>query len=167
MAIPQKRADALLHYTRTVKKKGLRSFLGSGSFYRRYVQLLANNTAVLSPATSKPAPAKVVWTEMESTFQNICQSVSLSCVLTIPLPEDHMSIVTDSSGSGIGVVLQFERVSGWKPPSTPGRLGSQSRGIPPQNWEALALVETVRHFDYYLYWKAFTAFTDHQPLFLF
>jgi len=30
--------------------------------------------------------------------------------------------------------------------------------------EALALVETIGHFDYYLYRKMFTAFTDHKLL---
>jgi len=30
--------------------------------------------------------------------------------------------------------------------------------------EALALVETIAHFAYYLYGKEFTAFTDHKPL---
>jgi len=30
--------------------------------------------------------------------------------------------------------------------------------------EALALVETVRHFGYYLYGKEFVAYTDHKPL---
>ena len=30
--------------------------------------------------------------------------------------------------------------------------------------EALALVETVKHFSYYLYGKIFTVFTDHKPL---
>ena len=30
--------------------------------------------------------------------------------------------------------------------------------------EALALVETISHFGYYLYGRQFTAFTDHRPL---
>ena len=30
--------------------------------------------------------------------------------------------------------------------------------------EALALVETIRHFAYYLYGRPFQAFTDHKPL---
>ena len=53
MAVPEKRAQALLNYTRPMMKRGLRSFLGAVSFYRRYVRLLASDTATLSPATSK------------------------------------------------------------------------------------------------------------------
>ena len=115
ITIPDKRVQALLRYTKPTTKKGLRSFLGAVSFYRRYVELLATDTAVLSPATSKLAPAKVSWTEdMESAFHNIRKSVSAACLLTIPLPEDTMSIVTDASGSGIGGVLQVLRGSEWE-----------------------------------------------------
>ena len=166
MTIPQKRAEALFHYTRPTIKKGLRSFLGGVSFYRWYMQLLATDTCVLSPPTSKLAPAKVTWTEdMEAAFHNICESVSKSCLLTIPLPKDTMSIVTDASGSGIGRVLQVKRDSGWEAADFYSR---QTRGLKQQysatELEALALVETVRHFGYYLYGKVFTAFTDHKPL---
>ena len=166
MTIPDKRVQALLRYTKPTTKKGLRSFLGAVSFYRRYVELLATDTAVLSPATSKLAPAKVSWTEdMESAFHNIRKSVSAACLLTIPLPEDTMSIVTDASGSGIGGVLQVLRGSEWEAAAFYSR---QTRGAEQRysatELEALALVETVRHFGYYLYGKQFTAITDHKPL---
>ena len=166
MTIPDKRVEALRTYTRPTTKKGLRSFLGAVSFYRRYVQLLAKDTAVLSPATSKLAPAKVSWTgDMESAFHHICESVSNYCILTIPLPEDTMSIVTDASGSGIGGVLQVMRKGEWEAAAFYSR---QTRG-PEQRYsatelEALALVETVRNFGYYLYGKKFVAYTDHKPL---
>ena len=52
---------------------------------------------------------------MELAFNNIRKSVCNSCILTIPLPEDTMSIVTDASGSGIGGVVQIKRDTGWEP----------------------------------------------------
>ena len=85
--------------------------------------------------------------------------------LQLPLPEDTMSIVTDASESGIGGVLQVKRETGWEAAAFYSR---QTRG--PDNrysateLEALALVETVRHFGYYLYGKEFVAYTDHKPL---
>ena len=60
MCIPSQRVEALKQYTRPTTKKGLRSFLGSISFYRRYVELLKSETAVLSPSTAKLAPTKVL-----------------------------------------------------------------------------------------------------------
>ena len=166
MSISDKRAEALLGYTRPTTKKGLHSFLGAISFYRRYVELLASDTAVLSPATSKLAPSKVLWTEeMESAFIHIRECISKACILTIPLPEDDMSIVTDASGLGIGGVLQVRRYSKWEAAAFYSR---QTRGAEQRysatELEALTLVETIRHFGYYLYGKEFVSFTDHKPL---
>ena len=153
--IPDKRAEAILKYSKPTTKRGLRSFLGAVSFYERYVKLLAADTAILSPATSKVAPAKILWTlVMESAFHSICKSVAHACMLTIPLPEYQMSIVTDASGKGIGGVLPVLRDGEWEAAAFYSR---QTRG-PEQRYsatelEALALVESIRHFSYYLYGK--------------
>ena len=107
MSIPQHRVKALVDYAKPVTKKGLRSFLGAIGFYRRYVELLAAQTAILSPLTSKLAPSRVVWTEEgELAFQHIRTCIAQACKLCIPLPEDVYSVVTDASGLGIGGVLQ-------------------------------------------------------------
>ena len=81
--------------------------MGAIGFYRKYVELLATQTAVLSPLTSKLAPSHVVWTDdHELAFHNICTYISNACTLCIPLPENVYSIATDASGLGIGEVLQ-------------------------------------------------------------
>jgi len=59
MSVPQHRIRALSEYTLPTTKKGLRAFLGSIGFYRRYVQKLADQTAVLIPLTAKQAPQPV------------------------------------------------------------------------------------------------------------
>jgi len=56
MALPAHRAEAFKSYTRPTSKKGLRSFLGAVSFYRRYIHQLASQTAKLTPLTSKDVP---------------------------------------------------------------------------------------------------------------
>ena len=160
MTILDHRVQCLANYSRPVTKKGIRSFLGAISFYRRYVDLLAKETAVLSPSTSKLAPSRVLWTkEMELAFTNICELISNTCKLTIPLPEDVMSLVTDASSLGIGGVLRWEAAAIYS---------RQTRGAEQRysatELEALALVESVKHFAYYLYGKCFKVYTDHQPL---
>jgi len=73
MSLPSHRAEALSTYTQPTTKRGLRAFLGAIGFYRRYVQRLASQTAILTPLTSKAAPSKVVWTqEGERAFSTIC-----------------------------------------------------------------------------------------------
>jgi len=107
MSLPAHRAEAFMNYTKPTSKKGLRSFLGAVSFYRRYIHQLASHTAKLTPLTSKFAPAKVIWSrEGELAFYTIVKMICSTCQLCIPLPEDKYSIVSDASGLGIGGVLQ-------------------------------------------------------------
>ena len=49
MSVPAHRAEALGKYNKPVTKRGLRAFLGSVGFHRRYVELLAKHTAILTP----------------------------------------------------------------------------------------------------------------------
>ena len=56
MSIPEHRTTALQNYSRPRSKKGLRAFLGSVGFYRRYLPKLADWTSVLTPKTSRQAP---------------------------------------------------------------------------------------------------------------
>ena len=166
MSIPQHRVEALAAYTKPCTKKGLRSFLGAVGFYRRYVEQLAEQTAVLTPLTSKLAPSRVVWTEeRELAFSTICMHISQACTLCIPLPEDIFSLVTDASGLGIGAVLQVWRDEQWEAAAFYSRQtkGAEQR-YSATELEALALVESIKHFSYYLYGKTFTVYRDHKPL---
>ena len=128
------------------------------------MELFTSETAILSPSTSKLAFSKVLWTrEMESAFHAICKCISNASVLTIPLPEDAMS------GNGC-----FR--SGYRrcATGTQGRqeaaafYSCQTRGAEQRysaaELEALALFETIRHYEYYLYDNTFCAFTDHKSL---
>ena len=106
-SVPDHRSKAIAAYTKPSTKKGMRAFLGMVSYYRKFMKRLAEQTAVSSPATSKAAPNKVVWSgDMEDAFVVIRKSICVACILTIPLPEDTFSLVTDASGRGIGGVLQ-------------------------------------------------------------
>ena len=103
MSVPKHRIEALANYERPTTKKGLRAFIGSISFYRRYVQHLAKQTAILTPLTTKQAPQRVEWmVEGERAFTCICNFFCDTSVLCIPIPSDIFSIVTDASGRGIG-----------------------------------------------------------------
>ena len=165
MSIPQHRVEALAVYTKPCTKKGLRSFLGAVEFYRRYVEQLAEQTAVLTPLTSKLAPSRFVWTEERELTFSKCMHISQACTLCIPLPEDVVSLVTDASGLGIGAVLQVWRDEQWEAMAF---YSQQTKAVEQRysatELEALALVESIKHFSYYLYGKTFTVYTDHKPL---
>ena len=50
MSVTQHRVESLATYTKHTTKKGLRAFLGSVGFYRRYLELLAEHIAVFTPS---------------------------------------------------------------------------------------------------------------------
>ena len=166
ISIPESRVRVLRDYIRPRSKKGLRTFLGMVSFYRRYINMLAEHTAALSPATAKSESSVVEWTEERSkAFHAICKLVCDSCVLEIPLPQDEFSLVTDASGFGLGAVLQVKRKEGWTAAAFYSRqMRGPERRYSASELEALAVVESVRHFSPYLYGQKFIVFTDHKPL---
>ena len=98
---------------------------------------------------------------MEQSFRNICKCIAMSCSLTILLPEDNFSLVIDSSGRGIGGALQVRRDGEWVAAAYYSR---QTRGAERRysttELEALAVVESILHFSYYLYGKEFEVMTE-------
>ena len=87
---------------RPMTKNGLIAFLGAIGFYRRYVELLAEHTAVLSSLMAKLAPSKIVWTEeSELASTTICKCILDCYSLCVLLPEHVFSEVTDASGLGV------------------------------------------------------------------
>ena len=153
-------------FYRRYAKKGLRSFLRSVGFYRRYAKQLAKQTALLTPHTLKQAPSRVEWNkEGEDAFKSILCIMSHTTALCIPLPSDEFSVVTDASGLGIGGVLQVKRQGEWMPAAYFSRqLKGHEQRYSATEIEALAIMETVKHFNYYLYGRRFNVFTDHKPL---
>jgi len=91
--------------------------------------------------------------------------ISNVCQLCIPLPEDKYSIVTDASGLSIGGVLQVRRDDRWEAAAFFSRqLKGAEQRYSATEMEALAVVESINHFAYYLYGHQFDVYTDHRPL---
>ena len=166
MSVPEHRCTALAKYTKPRTKKGLRAFLGSVGFYRRYLAQLANWTSILTPKTSKQAPPIVEWTgEDKVAFNNICMLFCDELTLCVPVLDDVLSIVSDALGRGIGGVLQVKRKEEWWPAAYFSRqLRGAEHRYSATELEELALTETIRHVSYHLYGLHFKAYTDHKPL---
>ena len=166
ISIPNRRVEAIRSFVRPRTKKFLRLFLGLVSFYQRYVDMLAKDTATLSPATARTAPNVVVWTsEMDTAFDNICESVCNAGTLVIPLPQEEFSLITDASGQGMGAVLQVRWEGEWEAVTFYSRqTNGPERRYSASKLEALVVVEAIQHFTLYLYGKRFVVFTDHRPL---
>ena len=61
LAVPQYRVEALAGYIKPKTAKDMRSFLGTMSYYRKFIDGYANYSSLLSPSMSKKAPREVQW----------------------------------------------------------------------------------------------------------
>ncbi len=164
IGIPEARVRAMREYRKPITRKQLRAFLGSIGYYRDFIPNFADHSCHLTPATSLTAPRMIAWSEqMTRAFGELKSLLCNACVLFIPQKQDQLKIYTDASGGGIGGCLHVVRGIKELPVAFYSR---QLRG-PEQRYsvtelESLAIVETVRHFDYYVSGAHVDVVTDHR-----
>jgi transposase InsO family protein len=149
-------------------KKELRSFLGTLSFYRRFVPYFAE---IASPLTDRLKGSRK--SELAISWDNTCQEAftklkeSLTCkpVLKAPAFDQKFEIYTDASDYGIAAVLtQLEE-------DTPKPVSFYSRKLLPRekNYstiekELLAIMASLDTFRVYVGFGPVTIHSDHKPL---
>ena len=102
LAVPEARAKAMQDYILPKTKKGLRSLLGSISYYRKFIPNMADYTAKLTPAMAKAAPSQIQWEEdKRDAFYHLRSVLVNVCVLNVPAPGDEFVLQTDASLRGI------------------------------------------------------------------
>jgi transposase InsO family protein len=152
----------------------LRSFLGTASYYRRFVAGFATIAAPLHGLTC--AKAKFEWSpDCQDAFDHLKETLCEAPVLAFPVPNANFVLDTDASEYGVGAVLsqlipcgsnekgeeQYEeRVIGYASRS----LNVHERRYCTTRKELLAVVWFVRHFRPYLYGRKFFVRTDHASL---
>src|ERR1700755_397230 len=134
------------------------------SYYRKFIKDFSKICAPLTNLTKKYS--KFVWSDLENeAFNKIKELLSTSPILIHPDFNVPFKLHTDVSDLAIGAFLTQE-IDGIDRP-----VAYFSRKLTPQETrysvterEALAIVKSVKHFDYYLYEHKFTIISDHQPL---
>ena len=166
MAVPSHRAAAMKDYILPKTRTQLRNFLGSMSYYRRFISNYASYSAILSPATSKAAPSVVVWDSARlEAFNTLKGLLCTVCALTIPSSEDCFTLNTDASGLGIGATLNVIRDGVEKPVAFFSRqLQGAQKHYSATELEGLAVYKSIFFFDHFLYGRKFRVYTDHQAL---
>ena len=147
----------MTEFKRPITKTDMMKFLGTIGYYRRFVENFSYHSSVLTPAVKAKAPGKVKWTPvMEEAFHNLKVSSCKFCILNVPLPADIFELHTDAAGVGIGGVLNNFRDGESLPVAFYScQLRGAERRYSATELEALAVVETVRHFNHFLYGCSF------------
>ena len=166
MAVPEHRATAMAEFVLPRTKRQLRAFLGSASYYRKFVSHFADHSSLLTPSTSKFSPSVVVWSEeMLEAFHTLRVSLVDVCALTVPSLEDSFVLHSDASGAGIGAALYVVRDGEEKLVAFFSKQlqGAQFRYLATE-LEALAVFKAIHFFAHYLWGTCFEVVTDHKAL---
>ena len=147
-------------------KKGLRSFLGFISYYRKFVNNLAFIVAPLNELIkSKVSEPLKYSSEQIDSFNNIKEILSAAPILHLPDLTIPFIVRSDSSATGIGGVLLQMHDDVTFPVSYASRqLTCSERKYSTVERECLAIVFAIQRFSLYLIGKKFLLEVDHRPL---
>ena len=163
-ADPSKK-KAVKNFPQPLDVKGLRSFLGLASYYRRFVPNLSSVAGPLHALTRKNAP--FVWTPTcQQAFDGLKRLLTEVPVLAYPVFEKPFLLETDASGTGLGAVLAQKQEDGSvRPIAYASRtLQSHERNYGVTELEGLGVVWATKHYRPYLYGHHCEVFTDHEAL---
>ena len=110
--VPEVRVRAMKDYVRPTSQKGLRAFLGTDGYYRRFMPDFSRWAGTLFGVLKKGSPVKIEWGESRSVvFVYLTNALSCKHILTMPREHDQLLVQTDASMEGIGAVLSVIRDS--------------------------------------------------------
>ncbi len=164
VSIPECRVQALSAFVKPRTKRDMRAFLGSMSYYRRFIKGFGSLSSHLTPAVSLRAPRQVEWTRrMESAYGELKQSLCDHVMLCIPSSSDDLRLYTDASGDGIGACLHVVRDGEEFPVAFFSRqLRPAEKNYSITEFESLAIVAAIRHFEQLVYARPLEVVTDHR-----
>lgn len=159
--------EAVLNFPAPKTRKDLRRFLGMIGFYRKFCPNFSDKVAPLTDLTS---PKVIfVWTdECQSAFEEAKRMLMTGPVLAIPTFERPFKIMSDASKLGIGSVLIQSDENGLNHPVAfySKKFDKHQMAYSTIEKEAFALIDSLKHFAYYLRGGPFPVevYTDHSPL---
>ncbi|KAL0195135.1 hypothetical protein M9458_008707, partial [Cirrhinus mrigala] len=159
-----KRADSTS--TEKVTKTQVQAFLGLAGYYCCFIPNFSTLASPLTDLTRKGQPEKIVWNDaLNKTFQDIKTALTTKPVLRAPDFNCPFLLQTDTSDTGLGVVLSQVR-DGEEHPVTyiSHKLTPAETRYAAVEKEALAIKWAVLELRYYLLGRRFTLITDHAPL---
>ncbi len=144
--------------------KQVRSFLGLSGYYRRFIKDFAKIAAPLHKLTRKGTLFE--WSEKcQAAFETLKTALTTAPVLGYPSCDGQYTLDTDASHQAIGSVLSQDQ----KGKETVIAYFSKVLKKEEKNYcitrkELLAVVESVKHFRYYIYGRPTILRTDNAAV---
>jgi len=149
--------------------KGLRSFLGSINFYRRFFQGYAKIAAPLTDLTKGggKSSSKLEWNaEADAAYERIVEMLTTAPCLRYPEDGLKYHLTTDASSVALGGVLEIEDKDGVRHPVGyfSQRLHGAQKKYSSTQAEMLSVCQNVQFFRTYLLGRSFVLHTDNLAL---
>jgi hypothetical protein len=160
---PEK-VQAILDVPRPANATEVRRFIGTASWYRRFVPNFSSIVAPLCRLTKKKI--KFAWSdECETAFRNLRERLITAPILSCPDFDRQFVLQCDASAYGIGAVLSQKFDDGERAICYLSRsLTRQERNYSTTERECLAVIWAVEKLRHYLEGVHFVVVTDHHSL---
>ncbi len=144
--------------------RGVRSFVGCVSYYRRFCPNFSEVATPLIQLTKKHAQFE--WTDAcQSAFERLKRLLTEAPTLAFPDPNCEYILYTDASDGCVGAVLTQDQGQGEQPIHyLSHKLSETQKRWPILEKEAFAMHYALQKLDHYLHDASFVIRCDHKPL---
>lgn len=164
---PEK-VEAISKFPTPTTKKEVKRFLGTASWYRRFIPQFSTIAGPLNKLTStKKNSPPFLWTpEADRAFHHLKSMLIEAPILACPNFDLPFDVHTDASNFGVGAMLS-QTIDGIEHPVAymSRSLSGAERNYSVTEREALAVLTALEHWRCYLEnGKTFSVYTDHAAL---
>lgn len=161
------KVEGLAKWPTPTTVKQVRSFLGFGNFYRKFIRHYSDIAAPLNALTKKDRDFN--WTpECEEAFQTLKQKFTSYPVLRMPDPTKPFQIEADASKNASGAVLTQLDDNGARHPICflSKTFTDAEKNYQIYDRELLAIIRALTEWRHYIQGSPFTTtvYSDHQNL---
>ncbi len=157
--------EAIRSYPVPTNLKEVQRFLGLAGWYHRFVP---NFSQIAEPINALKKKGKTFnWSDQcQQAFEQLKSNLTSPPILGRPNLQQHFTVYTDASDTGLGAVLTQKREQGMEKVIA---YASRSLNQAKINYsvtenECLAVVWALEKWQYYLEHRLFTVITDHSAL---
>lgn len=164
IATDPEKTEAIQNWPQPTNLTQVKSFLGTCSYYRRFIPNFADLAKPLHKLTMKNE--RFIWSDnCTKAFQQLKRHLSSTPVLAYPCATGQFLLDCDASQDSAGAVLSQlqageERVIAYYSHA----FSKQERNYCTTRRELLAVILAVKQFHHYLYGTKFIVRTDHGSL---
>lgn len=160
-----KKVEAVKNWPLPKTPKELKSFLGTISYYRRFIPGFAKLAKPMTNMLRGKNKSIATNPEYENAFAQLKNIMSSDLLLSYPDFDEPFILTTDASNYAIGAVLAQLVNGNEKPIAYLSRtLTAAEEKYSATAKELLAIYFAAKKFRPYLYGRPFTIYTDHEPL---